>query len=236
MSSFPSNVPEPFAINLFLSGLTHSGDPKGFSRRFVTRRDTLLLEAEMDSSGTAPTRPHSSLSQASLIDTPAGSTGLREEEEDRSRGYGTFATSSHSLGGMSVQSAASQSTVSPGEFYLRLRFGDKELCRHRDAAFAVVHTRQYATQAPSELRRGIVSLGMRLKKTKDRVVGGTAFLVNQTGRVGSSLMTYMNGEVAEESKKEVVVKKAKKVEIPPTVHHVEEEAPRYFVIGNMDEE
>ena len=100
-----------------------------------------------------------------------------------------------------------------------------------------MHTRQYATQAPSELRRGIVSLGMRLKKTKDRVVGGTAFLVNQTGRVGSSLMTYMNGEVSEESKKEVVAKKTKKVEIPPTVHHEEEEeVPRYFVIGNMDEE
>ena len=198
----------------------------------------MLLEAEMDSSGTAPIRPHSSLSQASLIDTPAGSTGLREEEEERSRGYGTFTTSSHSLSGVSVQSAASQPSVSPGEFYLRLRFGDKELCRHRDPGFAAVHTRQYATQAPSELRRGIVSLGMRLKKTKDRVVGGTAFLVNQTGRVGSSLMTYMNGEVAEESKKEVVAKKPKKVEIPPTVHHEEqeEEAPRYFVIGNMDEE
>ena len=195
----------------------------------------MLLEAEMDSSGTTPARPHSSLSQTSL--DPAGNTSVREEEEERSRGYGTFATSSHSLGGISVQSAGSQSTVSPGEFYLRLRFGDRALCRHRDPAFAVVHGREFGTQTPSELRRGIVSLGMRLKKTKDRVVGGTAFLVNQTGRVGSSLMTYMNGEVAEESKKEVAAKKAKKVEIPPTVHHrEEEEVPKYFVIGNMDEE
>lgn len=196
----------------------------------------MLLEAEMDSSGTTPTRPHSSLSQTSL-DLPAANTSVREEEEERSRGYGTFTTSSHSLGGISVQSAGSQSTVSPGEFYLRLRFGDRALCRHRDSAFAVVHGREFGTQTPSELRRGIVSLGMRLKKTKDRVVGGTAFLVNQTGRVGSSLMTYMNGEVAEESKKEVAAKKAKKVEIPPTVHHrEEEEVPKYFVIGNMDEE
>lgn len=101
----------------------------------------------MDSSGTTPTRPHSSLSQTSL-DLPAANTSVREEEEERSRGYGTFTTSSHSLGGISVQSAGSQSTVSPGEFYLRLRFEDRALCRHRDSAFAVVHGREFGTQTP----------------------------------------------------------------------------------------
>ena len=71
-----------------------------------------------------------------------------------------------------MQSAGSQSTVSPGEFYLRLRFGDRALCRHRDSAFAVVHGREFGTQTPSELRRGIVSLGMRLKKALPSVVLG----------------------------------------------------------------
>lgn len=86
--------------------------------------------------------------------------------------------------GISVQSAGSQSTVSPGEFYLaaavrRPGVMSASGLRVRGGAWAGVWT-----QTPSELRRGIVSLGMRLKKTKDRVVGGTGVPGEPDGSCG----------------------------------------------------
>ena len=127
-----------------------------------------------------------------------------EDETPRShRGYGTFSSpreSARSSGILPLSSPSPPSQVRlPAEdpFYLRIRFGDSNLCHHRDPASSVVHTNQYMAERSSEFKKSLVSLGVKLKKTKEFVVGGTQFLMNQTGRVGSSLMTYMNGEMSD---------------------------------------
>ena len=211
------SVLELFGIRVISFGLTRSGSfVVDLNYSFITRTDTLFLEEELDSSGT---RPHPTItpsvtpSETSLLSHngsfsgPSKSHPVQDSSEDETprshRGYGTFSSPREAAKSAGVLPLSSPSPPSQARlpvedpFYLRIRFGDSHLCHHRDPASSVVHTNQYMAERSSDFKKSLMSLGVKLKKTKEFVVGGTQFLMNQTGRVGNSLMTYMNGEMSD---------------------------------------
>ena len=217
ISKSPFNVLELFEIRVISSGSIRSGSfVVGFNSSFITRTDTLFLEEELDCSGTRshPTvTPSITPSDTSLLSHngsfsgPSVSHALQDLSEDETlkghRGYGTFSSPRETAKSVGMLPFSSPSPPSQAHlpvedpFYLRVRFGDSHLCHHRDPASGIVHTTQYMAERSSDFKKSLVSLGVKLKKTREFVVGGTQFLMNQTGRVGSSLMTYMNGEMSD---------------------------------------
>lgn len=211
------NALEPFEIRVISSGLTPSGSfVVDLNYSFITRTDTLFLEEELDSSGTRPhpiITPSVTPSETSLLShngsfsSPSRSHPMQDSSEDETprshRGYGTFSSPREAAKSVGVLPLSSPSPPSQAHlpvedpFYLRIRLGDSHLCHHRDPASSVVHTNQYMAERSSDFKKSLMSLGVKLKKTREFVVGGTQFLMNQTGRVGSSLMTYMNGEMSD---------------------------------------
>lgn len=178
---------------------------------FITRKDTLFLEDEIDSSGQKTKTRHnrsfttqSAQSDASprhRFNTGNSSnrilSGMRnfssDDESDSSKNYGTFAGFSPG-----DESPYPKSGVANDCFYIRLQFADDFLTDTSDPDAQVIRREEYPTViSNTEVKKTLRALGETRKKAKDLVVGSTQFLVNTTEKIGSSLISLVNGEIRE---------------------------------------
>lgn len=188
-------------------GLTQSRHFQSLITSFITRKDTLFLEDEIDSSGQKlrmePTHPSHSFSDLSskphLNSVPSftrSSVGLRnfssdDEESDSSKNYGTFVGSSPS----GKEDEGVHLPVCNNMYYIRLQFVDEHLSDEKDPDAQVIRREDHVmTPSNHDVRKTLRALGETRKKAKDLVVGSTQFLVNTTGKLGTSIISLVNGE------------------------------------------
>lgn len=182
---------------------------------FITHKDTLFVEEEIDSSGqrmkteSPHPSPHGPLSEKSLSKLRQNSasslnrSGIGfhsfssdEEESDSSRNYGTFTSSPSEK--ESESAIHSHVPIHSNSLYIRLLFADDFLTDERDPDFAVIRKDDHTgNSSNSEMKKTLRALGETRKKAKDIVVGSTHFLVNTTGRIGTSFISLVNGDSRE---------------------------------------
>ena len=183
---------------------------------FITRKDTLFIEEEIDSSGQQRVKvesihssPHGPLSENSLSKLRQNSTSSLnrsgigfhnfssdDEESDSSRNYGTF-TSSPSEKDIDPV-IHTHVPIHSNSLYIRLLFADDFLTDERDPDSAVIRKDDYSgNSGNTEMKKTLRALGETRKKAKDIVVGSTHFLVNTTGKLGNSFISLVNGDTRE---------------------------------------
>ena len=186
---------------------------------FITRKDTLFIDDEIDSSGQKARSDnsrsytlHSLQSEKSSVKLRQNSTNsmshsmltLRnfssdDEESDSSRNYGTFTASA--TPSTPIQKEEETPYHLPSNlFYIRLQFADKELSDDPDPASQIIHREEFcppASQKNLVVKKTLRVVGDTRKKAEGFVKEGTNFIVNTSGKIGNSIVSLVNGDTRE---------------------------------------
>ena len=187
---------------------------------FITRKDTLFIDDEIDSSGQKARSDNSRSYTLHSIQSEKSSVKLRQnstnsmshsmltlrnfssddEESDSSRNYGTFTASATPSTPIQKEEETPSYHLPSNLFYIRLQFADKELSDDPDPASQIIHREEFcppASQKNLVVKKTLRVVGDTRKKAEDLVKGSTNFIVNTSGKIGNSIVSLVNGDTRE---------------------------------------
>ena len=188
---------------------------------FITRKDTLFIDDEIDSSGQKARSDNSRSYTIHSLQSEKSSVKLRQnsttslnrsmltlrnfssddEESDSSRNYGTFTANVTPSTSVPKEEEETPSSNLPSDlFYIRLQFADNFLSDESDPDSQIIHREEFcspASQSNLVAKKTLRVIGETRKIAKGFVKEGTQFISTTTGKIGNSLASIVNGDTRE---------------------------------------